>query len=452
MKELLLTLAEEIRQTALWLGQEEEPSNSNIRFRLRTLREAASMARMNAVGDVLADLEQKLAGPQPVALEVVLAQLSDLLVTLAEPAEARELEWVAQMGSVEADLERLIQELGHCAERLDRLGASSDRAVVAQDQEQRSELCLEVGRGLRQEQAGLQTWRREASATADRLRNAGRRLMRELAATHRIPLDPTFARLRERVRRWSRANSIPVSLQSRARLDVSVRQYEPLVRVIEGLVEQILDHGLEDPKRRRKAGKATVANIVIGGERHGSLLQLELEDDGRTERGGPAIDDALRADLEQLRARLFVDTEAGDGQRLVLQLPMWYSSLEALPVECDIGTVLVPLSVVDRLSAGDGVAPADLPSIQLDRRSAGADRPDEAHGLVCRVGDWIGWLPGQISGPVIRVVAQPAGEQDPVWIIGRVNQDRQAGPVLHPLPFVTPPTGWRAIFPADGDG
>jgi len=379
----------------------------------------------------------------------VLAGLSQLLVGLAEPAEARELEWVVQMGGIEADLERMIRELGHCSERIEGLSLSSDRALLATDEATRGELCLEVGRGLRQEMGRIQIWRREAASTADRFRHAGRRLVRELAATHRIPLEPTFARLRERVRRWGRANTRPVSLQSRAtRLNVSVSQYEPLVRILDALVEQVLQTGLEDPKRRRKAGKATVANITIYGERHGSLLQLQIEDDGLPERNGPIIEEGLGSDLSALRARLFKDTTAEAGQRLVLQLPMWYSSLDALPVSTTLGTVLVPLSVVDRLSAGEGDEPAGLPVIRLERRSADSGQPKSGLGLVCRVGEWSGWLPGQISGPVVRVVAQPARPEDPTWVVGRVEQDRLTGPVLHPLPFVVPPTGWQVLFPA----
>jgi hypothetical protein len=231
---------------------------------------------------------------------------------------------------------------------------------------------------------------------------------------------------------------------------VSVRQYDPLVRVLQVLVEQALAAGLEDPKSRRKAGKATVATISIDGERRGSVLELVLEDDGRPDRAGPQMDDGLRADLSALRARLFLDTASQAGQRLVLQLPMWYSSLEALPVATAIGGVLVPLSVVDRLSASDGEPPTDLPEIRLERRAAAGGASDPGQGLVCCVGDWQGWLPGRVSGPVVRVVAQPAGEADPAWVIGRVSQDRQTGPLLHPLPFMAPPEGWQAVFPTGG--
>lgn len=447
MNELLLTLAEEIRQTAVWLGQEQEPSPTNIRFRLRTLREAAAMAHLNSVEAVLADLEQQLVEPAGVELEQVLEQLSSLLVSLAEPAEAREREWMDQLAGVETELDRLGQELSHGAQRLGRLSLGSDRAALYTDPDQRAAAALALGRELRSEVERLKSWRRLAVTTADRLRDAGRTLMRELAATHRIPLDPTFARLRERVRRWGRAQGRPVSLQCRAtRLDIGVRQFEALARLLEGLVEAALDDGLGDPQQRRRAGLPTVANLVISGARRGSLLELRLEDDGHGRRPDPVLDADARADLNALRARLWREGDDAPGRRLVLQLPIWYSSLEAVTLETERGEVLVPLAVVERILAEGQQPEAELAPIALERRAA-ADATAGGPGLVIALGSWRGWLAGRVTGPVTRVVVQRAAASDPQWAIGRVADEARVRPLLHPLAFVAPAGSWRALHP-----
>ncbi len=466
MNELLLTLAEEIRQTLVWLGQEEEPSESSIRFRLRTLREAAAMSRMNAVEAVLANLETKLtrltepSGPakseqttEPSGLEEVLGRLSSLIVSLAEPAEAQELEWVMKVGQVESDLEHLVEELGQGAERLGQLTLMSDRAVTAETDQHRTELMVELGREMRREVERIKSQRRKVEATADLLRRATRMLARELSATHRIPLDPTFARLRERVRRWGRTHAKPVSLQCRStRLEVGIRQYEPLVRVLDSLLDHMLEAGLSglgNPQQRKEAGKATVASIVVEGNREGSLLELRFEDDGEPDRPDPHLDKQIRSDLRRLRARLWRDGQVQEGQRLVLQLPIWYSSLEALPVMTSVGEVLVPLAVVDQILGAGRQEQSDLPVIELERRTRPKAPADPDRGLVCALGSWRGLLPGRVNGPVVRVVARPAPATDPPWVIGRVIDEGQDRPLLHPLPFTTTSAGWKCLFPKE---
>jgi hypothetical protein len=459
MNELLLTLAEEIRQTMIWLGQEEEPSKSNIRFRLRTLREAASMARMNAVEAVLADLDTRLvesdqADPAtgPIGLEDVLGRLSSLLVSLAEPAEARELAWVAQVGGIEEDLRLRAEGIGNSAELLRQLTTKTDRAVLTTNEQQRAELSIELGRELRQEADRLRDHQHQLHAITEHLSNAARTLIRELTAAHRIPLDPTFARLRERVRRWARSKARPVSLQCRTtRLDVGVRQYDPLVRVLDALIDGLLESGQTDPEQRRKAGKPTVASIVISGKREGSLLELCIEDDGSADRPGPLLADRTQADLQRLRAAIWRDARIDAGLRLVLRLPIWYSSLEALPILTAVGEVLVPLSVVEQILGGGRQMTDMLPIIDLERRSRQESHESSGPGLVCAVSSWRAWLPGRVIGPVTRVVARPATQTDPTWVLGHVLDDQTERPLLHPLPFVPPKEGLNRLYPLEAD-
>ncbi|MBN2493336.1 MAG: hypothetical protein JXR96_01990 [Deltaproteobacteria bacterium] len=441
--EVLITLAEEIRQLLAWLGQQESPPEADsIRFRLLTLREAATVAGLGSVEKQLAELESKLDRKKgsPLGVEEVLERLSGLIVSLAEPAERAELEWLGQLEQAERDLDQLSRVLDHGARRLGSLGLQADSHALSPD----AEMALELGGQLRIESEQLRSCRRQAMACAARLHRVARRLGQELAVVHRVPLAPTLLRLRERCRRWGREHTKPVSLQYQCgRLEVGFRQFEPLARILEALLEQILAHGLDDPAKRRKLGKATVASIRIEGRQEASLLVLDVWDDGLQERPAPQLDKHLREDVSQLRGRIWKDLAASPGQHLVIELPVWHSSLEAIPVETEIGSLWVPLRVVERILTRSETS--DLSVLHLDRRTEASAPADE--GLVCRIGSWQAILPGHVTGPAQRVVPSQAAMNDPPWATGRIRIDGQEQLLFHPLPFANIRDEGQRLYP-----
>ncbi|HSA22502.1 MAG TPA: hypothetical protein P5076_13710 [Myxococcota bacterium] len=451
--EILLGLAEDLRQTLTWLGQQEtEPPWRSVQARLRTLREAATVAGLASAEAAIAGLEARYqaeapaeVGAEPSRLEEVLGRLLELIAQLAAPAEAEELGWYVQLHQVEATLERMADENAGAAAGLRRAGPAAEVMGLPPEQ------AATFDRLLREQLGRLRVWNRELGEAADRLRQAGRALARELNAAHRVPLEPLFARLRERVRRHGRGQGRPASLAvGGQRLDVAAGQVEPLSRALDLLLDRCLLSALEEPGARRRAGKLTGAALRLEGRRLASILEVELADDGPPDRPLPPPEHALVRALQQLRGRLWRIPAAEAGLRLVVQVPMWYSSFEAIPVEASVGEVLVPTAVVEQVLSGPGAAPP-TPVVSLERRRREVPGPDPGPGLLCRVGAWRARLPGRVLGAPRRVVPRPARSEDPAWVLGwvRAGASAEGGglPLVHPLAFVTGQAGWVSLFP-----
>jgi len=446
--EILFGLAEDLRQMLGWLGQQEaEPPWQQVRQRLRTLREAATVAGLSSAEAVVASLEARFeaeapgeAGAEPSRLEEALGRLLELIAQLAAPAEAEELGWFVQLGQVEATLARVADQSTEAAAARRRAGPAIQALDLAPEQ------ATEIDRLQRTELGQLRTWGRELCEAADKLRQAGHALARELNAAHWVPLEPLLARLRERVRRHGRAQGRPASLAlAGGRLDLAAGQLEPLSRTLDALLDRCMLSALEEPGARRRAGKATVAALRLEGRRLGSVLELSLEDDGPAGRPLPHLERGLLRDLQQLRGRLWHDGSPAAGLRLVLQVPMWYSSLEAIPLEASVGPVLVPTAVVQEVLSGTGEPPA-LPVLCLERRRREAPGEEPGPGLVCRIGAWRARLPGRILGASRRVVPRPCMPDDAPWVLGRVSEGGGL-PLLHPLPFAAGQDGWQSLYP-----
>jgi hypothetical protein len=451
--EILFGLAEDLRQTLVWLGQQEaEPPWQAVRARLRTLREAATAAGLASAEAAIAKLEARYQAEsateveaEPSRLEEVLGRLLELIAQLAAPAEAEELGWYVQLNQVEIALERLAGENAGAAVGLRRAGPVAEAMGLPPDQ------AAALDRLLREELGRLRAWNRELGEAADRLRQAGRALAVELNAAHRVPLEALFARLRERVRRYGRSLGRPASLAvGGQRLDLAARQVEPLSRALDVLLDRCLLPGLEEPSARRRAGKPTVAALRLEGCRVGSIIELELTDDGPPDRPLPPPERALTRELQQLRGRLWRAPAPEAGLRLVVQVPIWYSSFEAIPVQASVGEVLVPTAVVEQVLAG-AEAPPPVPVLSLERRRRPAEGAEPGPGLLCRIGEWRARLPGRILGAPRRVVPRPAQPEDAPWVQGWIRAGGSAEgsglPLLHPLAFVTGPAGWVSLVP-----
>jgi chemotaxis protein histidine kinase CheA len=96
-----------------------------------------------------------------------------------------------------------------------------------------------------------------------------------------VPVDIIFRRVPVLVRRLARQLGKQVRLDvqgSDTRIDKSMVDVlaEPLIH----LVRNALDHGIETPDARRRAGKSEDAHITLRAHHQGGSLVIELEDDG----------------------------------------------------------------------------------------------------------------------------------------------------------------------------
>jgi hypothetical protein len=455
--EIMLSLADEIRQTIAWLGEQEDPPAEQVTSRIRTLREAATVAGLESVGSILTGLDEELAAAADPATKIVrvLDRLSTAILNTASSLENQQLEWIQRSREIEQTLDDICREISRGADRLTGGVSFLESASMAPSDADRRNLMQRAIEHLTGEIARQRRIRDNLRGSIAVLRAGTRKLTGDLSGLLTVPLLPMLLKLREEVRVLARDQGKPVSLHPRCSgVELSSRQVEPLGRVLDHLVKQALDEGLETPQQRRKAGKPTVGVLRITAKAGKSILEVELQDDGRSERPEVKLPRAIKKDLSSLRARLLRQTGQDHGQHLTLQVPVWPSSMEVIPVETPVGEMLVPLATVGRVFSGGEEPSGDLPVISLQRRAEDHQGNHPDSGVVFEIEGWRGIMYAKLLNTHFRVIPSQPEAGDPPWVIGRVwSAGPSAGapggkPVVHPLPFMKLTEEQTCLFPS----
>ncbi|MFO0890914.1 MAG: hybrid sensor histidine kinase/response regulator [Isosphaeraceae bacterium] len=186
------------------------------------------------------------------------------------------------------------------------------------------------------------------------------------------------------------------------------------------LIRNALDHGLETPEERRKAGKAPAGTIKLEARHRAGMLQIVLSDDGRgidldrlrakvlekgltsasiagrlseselldflflpgfstkekvTEISGRGVGlDVVQSMVQAVRGSVRVASRLGTGTRFILQLPITVSVIRALLVEIAGEPFAFPLNRIDQIVMLDRREVYDLegkPHMLLDGQPLG---------------------------------------------------------------------------------
>ncbi len=209
------------------------------------------------------------------------------------------------------------------------------------------------------------------------LRRITAELQRISMSLRMVPIKSTFQKLIRLVRDLSRKSGKNVRLEMRGEeteIDRNMVEeiYEPLVHMIRNAV----DHGIESPEERERAGKNPQGTIYLTADQKGGNIIIELQDDGRglnaekirqkaIERGLISPDDTLeeraiydlifhpgfstkdevtdvsgrgvgmdvvRRSVEQLRGKLEVSSIPGHGTRFELKLPLTMAIIDGMVI------------------------------------------------------------------------------------------------------------------------
>jgi two-component system chemotaxis sensor kinase CheA len=208
-----------------------------------------------------------------------------------------------------------------------------------------------------------------------------------------VPVDHVFRRFPRVVRDLAHSSGKEVELEIRGastELDKSIVDalHEPLLH----LVRNAIDHGIESPDARKRAGKSRIAKLTLAAFYEGNHVHILIEDDG----GGIDVDevrrravelgvvdrqeidslpqeeilnvifhpgfstktsvstvsgrgigmDVVRSALESLKGTIDVNTKVGQGTQFVLRLPLTLAILKAILVESAGRIFAIPLSGV----------------------------------------------------------------------------------------------------------
>jgi chemosensory pili system protein ChpA (sensor histidine kinase/response regulator) len=221
-------------------------------------------------------------------------------------------------------------------------------------------------------------------------------LQDEITAARMVPIGTLYSLLSRAVRDAAKSSRKNVELDfsgSETELDNNIIQQisDPLVH----LVRNSVAHGVEVPADRLAAGKAEQGRVMLRAYHRGNHIYIEVEDDGRgidyvrvrqsamdcglvstetanrlterdlremlfhpgfstatvkTELAGRGVGlDVVRSNLNALNGEIEVQSEAGQGTKFTLKVPLTLIISPALFVRCGSNHFALPLAVVEEI-------------------------------------------------------------------------------------------------------
>jgi two-component system chemotaxis sensor kinase CheA len=215
-----------------------------------------------------------------------------------------------------------------------------------------------------------------------------------------VPVQMVFAKFPRLIRDLSRKSEKKVELVMEGEdteLDKSVVELigDPLVHLLRNAV----DHGLEDPETRTKAGKPETGKVWLRASHKGNSVVIEVEDDGagidpekmrskgvekdivssedaRNMDDQEAIDlifapgfstakevtdisgrgvgmDVVRNNIKSLKGSINVQSKLGGGSKFTVSLPLTLAIIDALMIKAAGETFAIPLDAVSQTTKID---------------------------------------------------------------------------------------------------
>lgn len=291
--------------------------------------------------------------------------------------------------------------------------------------------------------------------------------------TRMQPIKKVFGRFPRVVRDLARSLSKEIKLEMQGEeTDLDKNLVEALADPLVHLVRNAVDHGIEMPDEREKAGKLRSGTVLLAAEQEGDHILLTIEDDGKgmdanvlrkkvVEKGLMDADaaarmsdndcyalifmpgfstkneisdisgrgvgmDVVKTRIAQLNGSVEVDSKLGRGTRLSIKVPLTLAIMPTLMVRLDEQLFALPLVSVNEIfhlnltntSMVDGqlvilIRERTLPLFYLSRWlikcQANADLPSEGHVVVVHVGTQrVGFVVDELIGQE-EVVIKPLG-------------------------------------------
>lgn len=241
--------------------------------------------------------------------------------------------------------------------------------------------------------------------TLDKFRNSYQLLTRvtnDLQETvmkiRMLPIAQTFNRFPRLIRDLSRDLGKEVQLEmsgEETELDKSV--IEVLVDPLIHIVRNAMDHGIEMPEEREKAGKPRVGTISLSASHNGNLIVIKISDDGKgmspqkifenavkkglvsadakltekqmleyifapgfstatkvTNLSGRGVGmDVVKKSLDKINGTVGIETELGKGSTFFLRIPLTVAIIQALIVDAEKEYYAIPInSISETLKIG----------------------------------------------------------------------------------------------------
>jgi chemosensory pili system protein ChpA (sensor histidine kinase/response regulator) len=387
--------------------------------------------RAAAPGGALAPVQHlaaRRAGPQEVVK--VSADLLEELVNLAGETSISRGRMEQQVSDLGISIEEMDSTIQRLQEQLRRLDIETEAQVLFRQEQMaqhegfdplemdRYSQLQQLSRSLIESASDLMDLK---FTLADKTRDTETLLLQQsrintdlqegLMRSRMVPFSRLVPRLRRIVRQAATELGKEVDFELdnvEGELDRSV--LERMVAPLEHMLRNAVDHGIETPDERAKAGKPEAGRIVLSLGREGGDVMLRLADDGRginlqrvrekaIERGLMSADahlsdqdiiqfilhagfstadkvtqisgrgvgmDVVHSEIKQLGGSMFIDSNWGEGTEFIVRLPFTVSVNRALMVQIGDDLYAIPLNTIEGIVR---VSPFELEHYYQDEQA-----------------------------------------------------------------------------------
>ncbi|MGA2061437.1 MAG: chemotaxis protein CheW [Thermoguttaceae bacterium] len=122
------------------------------------------------------------------------------------------------------------------------------------------------------------------------------------------------------------------------------------------LIRNAVDHGIESPETRTKAGKPAAGTIVLRAFHQAGKVNITITDDGAginikrlKEKATSLGMDVVKTNIEKLGGAVGIDTEVGRGTTINVRLPLTLAIIPSLIVRCGGNCFAIPQASINEL-------------------------------------------------------------------------------------------------------
>jgi len=341
-----------------------------------------SAPKRRGLGNTVRVAEEKLDSLMAQAGELLVArQRIEVRPKEIEESAALASECRAEFQSIQRSLLALIQQNGN-----DTLLQRSARLTARMEQ-----IVEQTGDRLRQLEVGLEGLQQRLLIDSRQLNHTGESLQEDIHRIRMLPFGDGCAGLDRAVRDVATATGKQVEFSIEgADIEVDRTVLEGLRDPLLHLIRNSIDHGLEAPADRQKAGKSAAGHVTISATLRGSQVDITVTDDGAglnrqailnklrskglaeprddqeifrsiflpgfstakivTGLSGRGVGmDVVKSQLESLHGTIDLSSQPGFGTRFSLSVPLTLTTISALFVRANGQSFALPSTNVSRL-------------------------------------------------------------------------------------------------------